>query len=333
MRSLLSYIYAWARPVQGATVLQALRAKVFWHIRQQLVSRTSLKNASVSMRVHGKALAMPLSHNLPLMLAQKPLYDSVLKRIAHHLRERDGFVSLVDVGANIGDTVIACKLEDGDTALCIEPNAEYWPYLQLNLQLSKADTLSVQSLVGGTNGVLTARALTSQGTARYIPGNAGEKIPIRTVPSLMTTAGMNRCNLLKIDTDGHDFECLRGAQTLLQQSMPAILFEADVFAKATYAEELFDVMSMLVKMRYMLFIIYANDGTLFSYYTSDTIHDLYKAAFYQTISTNVYFDVLALPDHAFLWKELEYFANITKDPYRNRAAHKIAHAISQTSVS
>jgi FkbM family methyltransferase len=276
---------------------------------------------------------MPLSHNLPLMVAQKPLYDSLLKRLVQHLRQRDGSVSLVDVGANIGDTVIACNLEPGDTALCIEPNAEYWPYLQRNLQLSRGHCLSVQSLVGRTDGALTLTALTSQGTARYITGKTGESVQIRTIPTLMTSASMDKCNLLKIDTDGHDFECLRGAETLLKQSLPVVLFEADIFNNASYGEDLFGVVSMLVAMRYTLFIFYTNDGYFFCFHTRDTIQELYKAAFYQTISTNFYFDVLALPDHAFLWSELEYFAKLTKDPSRNRAAHTIAHALSQTSVS
>ena len=292
------------------------------------MSLKSVKNAPVSMHAHGKTLAMPMSHDLPLILAQSPLYDSLLNRLAHYLRQRDGFVSIVDVGANIGDTVIACRLESSDTALCIEPNGEYWPYLQQNLRLSEGNCLSSQSLVGRTDGVLNVSASTSGGTARYSTGTTGFPVAVRTIPSLMSTAGMEQCNLLKIDTDGHDFDCLRGAEKLLNHSTPAILFEADLFGNTRYGEELFDIVSMLVKMRYTLFIFYTNDGCFFNYYTNDTINQIYKAAFYQTIKNNTYFDVLALADQAFLRNELDYFVDITKDADRNKVAHSIAASIS-----
>lgn len=267
------------------------------------------------------------------MVAQKPLYDSLLKRLAQHLRQRDGSVSLVDVGANIGDTLLACNLEPGDTALCIEPNAEYWPYLQRNLQLSRGHCLSVQSLVGRTDGALPLTALTSQGTARYITGATGESVQIRTIPTLMTSASMDSCNLLKIDTDGHDFECLRGAETLLKRSYPVVLFEADVFGNAEYGRDLIRIVSMLIELRYKLFILYTNSGHLFSFYTSETLQEIYKAAFYQSVSSNIYFDLLALPDNTFLRNELDFFARITDEPTHREAAHNIASAIFNASAA
>lgn len=275
---------------------------------------------------------MPLSHNLPLILAERPLYDSVLNRIACYLRQRDGFVSLVDVGANIGDTVTACRLEASDTALCIEPNTEYWPYLQQNLQLSKGRAVSAQTLVGAQDGVMTANALTSLGTARYIPGQGGERIPVRSIPSLMAETGVDKCNLLKIDTDGHDFECLRGAEPLLKKSMPIVLFEADIFANTKYDHDLVNVVSMLVSMRYEVFVLYTHDGYFFSYYTTNNIQQLYNAVLYQAISGQTYFDILALSDGIFLREELAFFASITKDPVRNRVARNVADVMSGSLV-
>ena len=279
------------------------------------------------MNVYGETLSMPLSHNLPLMLADKPLYDSLLKRVADHLRQRDGFVSLVDVGANIGDTVIACRLEPGDTAFSIEPNPEYWPYLQLNLNLCKGRTLSAQSLVGCVDRIMRVSATTSQGTACYTSKESGECVQVRTIPSLMSEANMEHCNFLKIDTDGHDFDCLRGAVPILQHSHPAVLFEADCFLNENYGKELVSIVSMLIEMRYNLFILYTNDGHLFGFHTSESREELYKAAFYQTCSKKLYFDILALPSSIFLASELEHFVNIEKDSSRSRTRHNIASAM------
>jgi FkbM family methyltransferase len=330
MTTFLSYIYAQAC-LAPESLWGKLKAKCFWHLRYWLLSQTYLQNFPVSMYVYGETLSMPLSHNLPLMLADKPLYDSLLKRIVDHLRQRDGFVSLVDVGANIGDTVIACRLEPGDTALSIEPNPVYWPYLQLNLQLCKGRTMSAQSLVGCVDKIMSVSATTAQGTACYTKKESGESVQVRTIPSLMSAAGMKHCNFLKIDTDGHDFDCLKGAASILQHSQPAVLFEADCFLNENYGKELISIVSMLIEMRYTLFMLYTNDGYLFGFYTSESSEELYKAAFYQTLSKKLYFDILALPSSLFLASELEYFVNIEKDPSRSRTAHNIASAMMRSS--
>ena len=331
MRVMLSFIYSLAVPSPGSTGLLKLRTRLFGHLRQRLLSLKALKDAPVSMRAHGETLAMPLAHNLPLILANMPFYDSVLNRVARYLRQRDGFVSLVDVGANIGDTVTACSLESSDTALCIEPNVEYWPYLQQNLQASKGRAVSAQTLVGAKDGVLTANAFTSQGTARYIPTETGERIPVRSIPSLMAEMGLDGCNFLKIDTDGHDFECLRGAEPLLKKSMPIVLFEADIFANTKYDQELINVVSMLVRARYEVFLLYTHDGCFFSFYTSNNIKQLYNALLYQALGSKTYFDILALSDDTFLREELSYFVSTTRDPVRNRVAHNVATIMSESS--
>ena len=332
MRVILSFIYSLAIPSPGFTGLLKLRTRLFGHLRQRLLSLKMLKDAPVSMRAHGETLSMPLAHNLPLILADRPLYDSVLKRVARYLRQRDGFVSLVDVGANIGDTVTACSLESSDTALCIEPNVEYWPHLQQNLQASKCRAVTAQSLVGAKDGVLTASALTSQGTARYILGETGERIPVRSIPSLMAEMGLDSCNFLKIDTDGHDFECLRGAKSLLKKSMPIVLFEADIFVNTKYHQELLDAVSMLVVTGYKVFVVYTNDGCFFSFYTSNNIRQLYNAVLYQAFGNKTYYDILALSDDTFLREELLYFVSATKDPVRSKIAHNVATMMSESAA-
>ena len=65
----------------------------------------------VRRTVHGVDLDMPLSHDLPRYTGQYPYYDTVLPSLAKFLltsqTERRKLI-LVDVGANVGDTVLAC---------------------------------------------------------------------------------------------------------------------------------------------------------------------------------------------------------------------------------
>jgi len=58
------------------------------------------------MDVHGKLLAMPLSHSLPLFVAENPYYDSIIERISSYIRATYGTLNYIDIGANIGDTIL-----------------------------------------------------------------------------------------------------------------------------------------------------------------------------------------------------------------------------------
>src|SRR5258705_12629919 len=62
-----------------------------------------------STEIRGKRIILPISHKLPIHIADFPLYDTLPARIANYLRSRDGTLIMVDVGANVGDTIVSCS--------------------------------------------------------------------------------------------------------------------------------------------------------------------------------------------------------------------------------
>ncbi len=74
----------------------------------------------VRLQVGDRALLMPWSHNLPLILRSNPLYETEIGRLAQHLADIDGRVVMIDAGANIGDTIATLPKLDQAKFLCIE---------------------------------------------------------------------------------------------------------------------------------------------------------------------------------------------------------------------
>jgi hypothetical protein len=93
-----------------------------------------LDDPACQLNIHGKSLYLPLSHALPGYLHDFPMYDRLPQRVGNFLRKTYGFVCLIDVGANIGDTLASIKDDQAknDTFLVIEPNEHFLKYLTLN---------------------------------------------------------------------------------------------------------------------------------------------------------------------------------------------------------
>jgi len=69
---------------------------------------------------HGLTL-MPLSHELATYYFRFPLYDSVIGRLATYIRESQGSLVYIDIGANIGDSALCATLGERDISLLLEP--------------------------------------------------------------------------------------------------------------------------------------------------------------------------------------------------------------------
>ena len=62
---------------------------------------------TISFRTY--TLKMPFSHTIFLNQKLYPTYDMQLHKIASYITQKMGFIHIVDVGANIGDTAVSWK--------------------------------------------------------------------------------------------------------------------------------------------------------------------------------------------------------------------------------
>ena len=278
------------------------------------------------MLVKGRFLRMPFSHQLPVYLSGDGYYDSLIPRVTAFIRAREGRICGIDVGANIGDTILAAFGDNKDQFLAVEPNPVFFKYLGKNVAEVQGVRLS-KAVCGAMDGQASFSVATAAGTARLEQSASnGTAMECQRLDTLVSGySEFSRCNFLKIDTDGHDFEVLRGARKLIAASMPVILFECDIFKNSNYVEDVLDALRFFASVGYKNALVYDNGGCLFGYLDLSNVSSFSEALFYQMINGKFYFDVLVMRDAgSFLAAEMEFFVKSTPAPECRAAAEQSA---------
>lgn len=177
----------------------------------------------------GHRIELPPSHNLPAIRAKCLHYETEIVRLAEFLLMAEKRLVMVDVGANVGDTVALLPSRGRGHFLCIEASPTYFRFLERNLgELPNVRCINALVTEPGDSSHRAAlvEAAGSAHVAQLASSNAISTVRRTTVDQvLVENNDFPTPNFLKIDTDGYDFKVLRGSAKLLQESHPAIHFE------------------------------------------------------------------------------------------------------------
>lgn len=330
---MLSFIYRqWLNGFDSSSLIQKAYGTFFKTVRQTILL---VADPACKMEVAGKQLWMPFSHRLPVYGRPGAEYNKILTRLADFIRISSDRLCLIDVGANIGDTIVMCGVTDADAVLALEPHPLYFGYLQRNFG-DKSNIQKVQLVCGAEDAAPDGVQMkTVQGTAQIREATTGEMkmAVVRLDTLLMDYPDFLDCNLLKIDTDGHDFGVLQGAMGLIERTKPAILFECDVFQNIDYVRDVEEMFKFFTRAGYHDALVYDNWGYLFCRLDLQKPEFFGYALFHQIIENKHYFDILMISDsQKFLDTELNYFANSPCNPIRKEVAKKSIEAIKTPSA-
>lgn len=205
----------------------------------------------VNVKIRKQYMTMNLSHQLPMYIASHPYYDTALPRICTFVKEKLGNLTLIDVGANIGDTVSLVSQDVSGKFLCIEADKNYFSLLAKNTKnIENTVCLNIicsDGVVSRSDGKRESALsiIRSKGTAHIIQGNeCNEKLMLHDScidEIIEDDTDFMECNVIKIDTDGYDYKVLRGSDKLLNRTQPVIYFE---LMPATLLENKEDPMSI-----------------------------------------------------------------------------------------
>jgi FkbM family methyltransferase len=179
----------------------------------------------VETTVHGHRVVVNAGYSYPAYSRRWPTYNDPLVEIVHQAGLAKGSpVTLVDVGAAVGDTVLLvlerCPGAVGEIH-CVEGDAEFFGYLEQNLGDLPAAHLH-RALLSDSAGEEASLVRTHKGTAS---AQGHDRLPAVTLDSVLGDAGPLAVDVLKIDTDGFDGKILAGAVGILDRDRPAVIFE------------------------------------------------------------------------------------------------------------
>jgi len=215
----------------------------------------------VTFQFEGTTLLAPISHELPLTRKRLPYYSANLGRIAAHLQTKYPDLSVIDVGANIGDSAATIRGMAHVPILCIEGNARYFELLQKNVA-HFGEVYPVQAYVGSATGQVRGRIQARKGTGSIVlDEQSSQTIPLKTLSAVLGAYPQFRqSKLLKTDTDGFDVSILYSELELLGRLKPVLFLEYSAPAFTSYEHESFTIFEALQQRGYKTLLVYEETG-------------------------------------------------------------------------
>jgi len=248
--------------------------KIFKKLSLMSTNKKNEANKDFFYEIEGYNLLFPYSHKLPKYQYDFKNYDRKLKIIVEQIEKHtiSNNSIIIDVGANVGDTAALIRNYTDSLICCIEGDEIYLKYLRENIKLFDK-VLLVETYVSGPDHVagIISRG---KGTARIVTDSEADDfdnmLNTKQLSTILNEAKLKFENveLLKIDTDGFDFQILLANKHLIEKFKPNLYFEYDIsFNKDDYSNSL-TLMKLLDTLCYKL-IIYDNFGNLLEIIQND----------------------------------------------------------------
>jgi FkbM family methyltransferase len=246
-------------------------------------------------RIGKYEIKIPPNFALPHFQKFNKLYDRFLPVLAKNINSDK---TIIDVGANIGDTVVALIQNCKNPILCIEPSDIFFPYLENNLKLiSSEDFYRVKAIKKfvGTGLIKGTLNHTEKGTASIKVAELSDSVTYISLDKIVDD--VSNIILLKVDIDGFDFDAIKSAEEILSQSEPVLFWENEILEDFQY-EGFIEMYSFLEKKGYKYIYIFDNYGNLINeetnFVTLKNINSyLYSMRKHNCTRTFHYTDVLA----------------------------------------
>lgn len=180
----------------------------------------------------------------------------------------DKDANIIDVGGNVGAiSLFLAKEVPNGKIFAFEPT--YFALEKFNTNLKLNPTLKpridlIQSFVSSeVEKISNLKAysswnLSDSGTKHNVHGGfvkSSENVPSTTIDLFCRDNNLSRLDLIKIDTDGHEFEVLQGAKESLKKYQPQIVFEVGLYLLKERSIKFEDMLQFFHNVNYSVFTI------------------------------------------------------------------------------
>ena len=159
--------------------------------------------------------------------------------------------TIIDVGANIGTTVIPAAFKTGEsgTVLAFEANPKTFRYLQANIALNKINNVNAYNMALGDKQKISYITNKENDDQNEISQNNHNAHSVKEITLDSLTEDYKHINLLKIDVEGYELFVLKGAEKTLKK-VQLIYIEISEIQFKKYGYTCRDVFEFLAKYKF-----------------------------------------------------------------------------------
>jgi FkbM family methyltransferase len=251
----------------------------------------------VTWEVKGRQLRLNLSHQLPFYRREFATYAANFERLTALLRRQYGRLMMIDVGANIGDSLALAEVRKDEACLLVEGDNGYFQLLRENTA-DLPGAVCVAAMLSASAEEASGRLVAEGGTGGIVRDGAEGRVRFVTLDQVVQEhPKFAKSHLLKVDVDGYDFRVLRGGARFIRGARPVLFFEHDPGLMQTAGDVADEVYDWLGKAGYERVYLYDNLGYwvgAFSLADRAALRDLNA---YARQRSGFYYDVAAFSAH------------------------------------
>ena len=204
---------------------------------------------------------LPPDHNLSLYNNLYPEYDKFISKVVVNLPENS---SVLDIGANVGDTV--GRLIQSNNKLnyyCIEADNFFFDYLNLNVKNFKkiiSCKITLIKLLVGLD--LQGELIGNHGTKSLLESKNSSNSKIiksKKIDKIISEYNIKNISLIKCDTDGYDYNVIFSGISYIKKNTPDIFFEYHYLNKDSQVNYI-GIINILFEIGYKNWTIISNYG-------------------------------------------------------------------------
>jgi FkbM family methyltransferase len=267
--------------------------RLYW----SLVDRWEAKGPPVMVDLHGFPVLINRGNSYPSLLHEFPDFNAPLIQLVLDVaRERQRPLTMVDVGAAIGDTVLLIKQRAPKSIgrfICVEGDDEFFALLTANCRQFN-DVIPVNTLLARERKQIRSLTKHHLGTASAVGDEMREALPLDSIKEVASAA----VDLLKVDVDGFDGDVLAGATQTLRRCRPYVIFEWHPRLITEVGNHVHLAFETLAGCNYSPLLWFTNTGQ-FSHFTeiptSGSLRLLHEYLVKVNPNADSHFDVIALP--------------------------------------
>jgi len=190
-----------------------------------VLSQLGKMGTSTHAAFGSKILTVPANHPILWSMTYLPQMNWNLGRLAKAVEDEDPTSTMIDVGANIGDSYAIIRGSGvSSKVVCVEGATELLPWLLKNIE-GDPNAVVWEGFVGLGGMGMEFEIQSNLSGVIYASADTEGGVKTQSLDQIIEKLGTPVVRLLKVDTDGFDTLVTRSAEGILRRDHPVLFLE------------------------------------------------------------------------------------------------------------